>query len=338
MRTDHQSTIFEIIKRKINGIDSIGNVVGDVLSISQDAVYRRTRGETLLTIFEIEKLCTHFQISLDSLFELNKNKVLFDYQPLAGYDFSMEDYLEGIRDSLRALKKEKNPELIISVNNTPLIQLMNFPHLVRFKLFFWAKTHLQIPELQNELFKYEKTSERNYASGTEILRLYNAIPSKELYDPELLRGFTREIFYYFDAHHFEEPSYALRLLDELDNFLDHLKEQATHGKKFVYGTQVPANGNTFEMYQNETLNSITSIHYQTADYSGLYIAHNFMNFIHTTDVDYIEDSRKVLNKQLANSSIISIVNEKERNNYFFQIKKMIESYRKRIQLALEENE
>jgi len=63
-----------------------------------------------------------------------------------------------------------------------------------------------------------------------------------------------------------------------------------------------------------------------------------MNFIHTTDVDYIEDSRKVLNKQLANSSIISIVNEKERNNYFFQIKKMIESYRKRIQLALEENE
>lgn len=44
MRTDHQAAIFEIIKRKIGAQDSLGNIVADVLSISQDAVYRRFRG------------------------------------------------------------------------------------------------------------------------------------------------------------------------------------------------------------------------------------------------------------------------------------------------------
>ena len=44
MRTDHQAEIFENIKRKIGAQDSLGNVVGNILNISQDAVYRRFRG------------------------------------------------------------------------------------------------------------------------------------------------------------------------------------------------------------------------------------------------------------------------------------------------------
>ena len=78
MRVDHQTNIFELIKIKIKGQDNLANAVGDVLSISPDAVYRRYRGETALTIFELEKLCKHFEISLDSLFEMNKNKVVIE--------------------------------------------------------------------------------------------------------------------------------------------------------------------------------------------------------------------------------------------------------------------
>jgi hypothetical protein len=104
MRTDHQAAIFENIKRRIGAEDSLGNVVGDVLSISQDAVYRRFRGETLLTIYELEKLCKHFNISLDSLFDINKDTVLFDFSPLKEYEFSMATYLQNILDGLHLIK------------------------------------------------------------------------------------------------------------------------------------------------------------------------------------------------------------------------------------------
>lgn len=334
MTQDYQSEIFEIIKRKLKGNDSIGNAVGEVLSISQDAVYRRYRGETHLTIHELDKLSKHFDISIDSLFGKNKSKVLFDFQPLSDINFSMDNYLERFLIGLKAIKSHKNPEMIITVNNTPLLQLLNFPHLVRFKLFFWAKTHLQVKEYHNKLFKYEKISDHTFNIGKEILFHYNTIPSKEIYDPELLRGFAREIYYYYNAQQFEDPSYAIVLLDTLEKFLDHLKDQAVAGKKFIYGTQPPASGNDFEMYYNETFNAATTIYYKNDEFEGIHFAHNLMNSLHTADAIYIADSLGILQKQLANSSIISVVNEKERNTYFYHLSNMISGFRKKIELDL----
>ena len=68
------------------------------------------------------------------------------------------------------------------------------------------------------------------------------------------------------------------------------------------------------------------------------IAHNIMNTLHTTDEVYVSDSESVLSKQIANSSMISTVNEKDRNNYFAQVKSMINGYRKKIEADLEVRE
>lgn len=335
MRQDHQKTLFEIIKRKTQGQDSLGNVVGDILNISSDAVYRRYRGETHLTIFELETLCKHFDISLDTVFGMGKNRVMFEFQPLENYDFSMKSYLQNLLNGMHQISALKHPQLLVSINNTPLIHLLNFPHLLRFKLFFWAKTHLEVPEYANEKFKYEKIAEDVFQIGKETLRLYNSVPSKELFDPELLKGFIREIYYYYTAQLFEEPQYAVKLLDELSNFLSHLKAQAEVGKKFIYGTHTPASGNDFEMYYNETLNSITSILYSSDEFEGLFIAHNFLNSLHTIDQQYIEESKRILLKQISHSSMISAVNEKERNHYFHQIEKSIQQFKMRIELDME---
>ena len=189
-------------------------------------------------------------------------------------------------------------------------------------------------EFQHTEFEYEKIPKHSFSIGLEALQIYNTIPSKEIYDPELLRGFTREVYYYFQSHHFKDPEYALYMLTLLDRFVDHLKAQAVAGKKFISTTQPPASGNDFEMYFNETLNGNTTIVYNTDDNSGVYIGHNLMNFVHTTDQSYIDDSVSILKKQMANSSVISVVNEKERNNYFFQVKNMINTFRKKIELEL----
>lgn len=334
MAGDYQQQIFEIIKREIKGKDSLGNVVGDILNISQDAVYRRYRGETHLTINEVEKLSRAFSISLDNLFELDRTKIMFDFQPLNLIDFSMDSYLENICNNILSLKSQESPELIMSINNTPLLQLLNFPHLVRFKLFFWAKTHLQLKEYSESLFKYEKISEKTFQTGVTILKNYITIPSKEIYDLDLLRGFAREIIYYYESQLFEDPEYAIHLLDKLSEFLDHLKHQAEVGKKFIFGTEPTISGNDFEMYFNETLNGSNTFYYKTEHIEGLFISHNLMNSIHTNDPVYVKDSKQVLDKQMVNSSLISRVNEKERNNYFFKIQNTIQKHKKRIELDM----
>ncbi|MFM7684051.1 MAG: hypothetical protein ACKO7P_15110, partial [Bacteroidota bacterium] len=236
MKSDIQAELFKIIKTKLIGQDSLGNVLSDILHLSPDAVYRRYRGETSLTIQETKRICQHFDISFDALAQLKEGTVNFQYPPLNTYDFSLETYLEGIAESFRQIKKLTNPEIILSVSNTHFFQSLNFPQLVRFQLFFWAKTHLQIEAYKEENFKHEKITNRAFELGKEILQMYNSIPSTEIFDPELMRGFLRQILYYYKAHMFEDPEYALFLCDRALLFAKHLKEQANVGKKFIYGT------------------------------------------------------------------------------------------------------
>ena len=332
-----QTDLLNLVRVKLNGGDSMGYVLSDVLHMSQDAAYRRLRGETALTIFEVQKICKAFDISFDALIEQKAGNVVFGYTPLNAFDFSLESYLEGILESFQRLKSLDDPRIILTINNVHFFQLINVPQLLRFRLFFWAKTHLQVPEYQNILFKHEKVTERAFELGKNIVSTYNSIPSVEIFDPELMRGFLRQILYYYKSNMFEDPSYALFLCDRAIMFSQHLKAQADCGKKFVYGTQAPEQGNQFEMYLNETINSDAAFYYESKEKRGLYVTHNIMNYLQTTDPQYVSDTKQVLDKQLANSSLISVVNEKERNNYFFEFEKTINMFRKKIEADIEFN-
>lgn len=333
--TTIQQDLFKIIKLKLVGKDPLGIALADILHISPDAVYRRYRGETILTIDEVQRLCKHFDISIDLLMQNTNGKAVFNYNPLNSYDFRLESYLEGILNSLRHLKSLSNPHFIMSVSNNHIFQLINFPQLARFRLFFWAKTHLQVPEYQNVKYFHEKTSEKAFALGEEILELYTSIPSIEIFDPELMRGFLRQILYYYKAHLFEDPSDALFLCDRMLLLSKHLNNQAEIGKKFIFGKEIPAEGNKFQMYLNETINTDSTIYYSSKESNGIFLTHNIMNYLQTVDEKYVADSKQIIDKQLANSSLISEVNEKERNNYFYEFDKTILSFRKKIDADIE---
>jgi hypothetical protein len=251
------------------------------------------------------------------------------------FDFSLESYLEGILNAFQKLKSLGSPEIILTINNTHFFQLLNFPQLVRFKLYFWAKTHLQIDEYKDQLFRHEKTSDSAFSLGKDILQIYNSIPSKEIFDQELMRGFLRQIHYYYKSHLFEDPEYALFLYDRILLFSNHLKAQADVGKKFIFGTEAPASGNEFQFFLNETINTDSNFYYKAKDLEGLYLTHNIMNYLQTEDPQYVQDTRFIIDKHIANSSLISVVNEKERNNFFFEFNRTINSFKKRIEADLE---
>lgn len=335
MKQDIQSTLFQIIKHRISGQDTLGNVLSEVLSVSTDAVYRRYRGETLLTIEEVRKICKHFSISFDSLMELSVGHVTFSYPPLNTYDFKLESYLEGILKAFQRLKSMEQPEIIISVNNTQFFQLLNFPQLVRFRLFFWAKTHLHLEDYRDIMFEHEKTSDNAFAIGRDILQLYNSIPSIEIYDQEFMRGFLRQMLYYFNCHQFKDPNYALFLCERMLLLSAHLKEQATLGKKFTFGTAAPASGNAFQMYLNETVNTDSTFLYKSKNASGLFITHNVMNYLDTNDPAYLADTQHIIDKQIANSSLISEVNERQRNNFFYEFDRTINNFKNKMAADLE---
>ncbi len=82
-------------------IDKLGEkngkkLLAELLNQSQDAIYKKLRGEATLQLQEILILSEKLNISLDSLLDQNKNQVLFDCTEVMIAKDSYHAYLNNI--------------------------------------------------------------------------------------------------------------------------------------------------------------------------------------------------------------------------------------------------
>jgi len=332
-------TLLNQVKSKLNPKERLVDVLQNELSLSTDAVYRRMRGAVPLTLMEAKILSQKYNISLDDVNISVKGKVSFNYRPIKTINENFETYLTNLRDQLRIIKGLGNPHIFISVNDTPLFQLFNFPHLTRFKFFFWAHSYLQIPEYKLMKFGQDKIDKRVLQIGIEAHNIYNSIPTTEIYCPEALRGTLRQIEFYVEADMFDDISYALKLLDNLQELSNHMKQQAKLGHKFVYGNEPNQSENSkINVYFNPNYLPDNTYYVQHDKGATTYISHNIMNIIATTDFQYNKDTKFIIDRLMATSTLISQTSVRERNRFFADLNKTIKTFRKRIEFLIKQDE
>jgi hypothetical protein len=115
-----------------------------------------------------------------------------------------------------------------------------------------------------------------------------------------------------------------------------MKAQAEVGRKYAFGNEAPNSGNSFKMYTNDTFISDNTYLFHSDSGSMVYLTHNVMNYLGTTDPYYIKETEFVLDKLLQNSNLVSEVNTKDRNRFFAQIEHNIMSLRRKIELAIDD--
>ena len=116
---------------------------------------------------------------------------------------------------------------------------------------------------------------------------------------------------------------------------DHIMAQINIGRKFKHRDEPENVGNTYDVYLNDTINADNTFYYSSDEIEGIYLSHNLMNYLHTTAPSYVSETKSILEKQIANSSMISKANEKQRNALFDKLYKNIESARNQILVDLE---
>ncbi|MFK8037757.1 MAG: hypothetical protein AB8B74_05665 [Crocinitomicaceae bacterium] len=338
-KLDIQEALLQKVEAALPENEKLVDVIMDLLNVSMDAAYRRMKGKVALTIFETQILLDAFDLSLGNLGSYKKDKIIFDYKPLSRINFNFESYITGLRDSLSEIKTLKSPELFISINETPVFQLFNFPHLTRFKFFFWAKSYLQIPEYINAKFKREKIDKQVLSIGIEAHNIYMSMPSTELYCSETLKGILKQIEYYYDSGVFEDPEYAIELLDNVSSLAKHISHQAEVGHKFVFGNEPNSAEQTkFKMFMIDTYLPDNTYYVKHENGALTYFSHNIMNFIMTQNPDYNSDTKMILDRLIDNSNQISETGIKERAKFFNAMEKAIDQLRKKIRFSIQLND
>lgn len=319
-----QQLFFQHIKSLLPPHLSMVDEVAEILDISNDSAYRRIRGEKAIALEEIKKLCIHFKISLDQLLHLNSDSIIFSGKLANPIDFNFELYLRDFSQQMMMIESFEQKDLLILPKDIPIYHYYNFPELAAFKYFFWMKTILHYPDYNKKLFNPSEMAESLMISGEKILAAYNKIPSTEIWNVENINTTLRQIEYYRESKVFASKEDILKVYDCLEKSVNHVELQAEAGHKIGQPEKASYKGAALNLYINDFILGDNTYLAIVNGKKMVFLAHTFLNYMHTKDVTFAEYTYEHFQNILHKSTLISVVGEKDRRKFFNRIREDIE--------------
>ena len=318
---DIQKAFFKEITQKVASHLILVEKIAELLDISTDSAYRRIRGEKVLSLEEFYRLCVQYNISADRLFSRESGQVCFNTYILHEENFRFDKWLSHVLDDFKMFNRMTNPQIIFVLNELNLLQLLQFPALAAFKLFFWAKSNIQFSDYHDLKFSVSDIEPDINEIGEELVKYYIQLPTIELITYETLSSILKQILFYHVSGYFKTKNDALVICDKLVELVDHLQRQSELGYKFPYGSKFVGKENNFLCYYNDLILTDNTILCSSNEMVLTYITTNAINLLHTDDKSYFDANYRWAKNIISQSTLISGTAEKERNVFFRKIKR-----------------
>ena len=324
-----QKVLFQSIKERIPNHVSFVHDVSELLEISYDSAYRRIRGQKELTISELEILCAHYQVSLDTLFCVNSQNMLFNSMPIGEQGLSFGEWLMAIMVEMKDIHACKQKEIFYSAKDIPVFHFFEFPELFAFKSFFWNKVLFGTPGYEQKKYTIDIPDKVMNLVRT-ILSTYNRIPTVELWNEETFNSLIRQIEFCYECGYFSSKEDALMVLDNVEVMVNHLEQQASAGFRFLYGETPEGIDGNFKLYSNEVLLGDNTILALKDGKSKTFLTYNVINLLVTENSQFCEQIETCMVNLTKKSTLISSSSVKERQRFFQILTSKIEELRGRI--------
>ncbi|MBK5277427.1 MAG: helix-turn-helix transcriptional regulator [Bacteroidia bacterium] len=316
-----QSTFLEQIKNRLAENISFADKLAELLNISRDSAYRRIRGETVLSLDEVKKLCDRFGVSLDALLSPVTNTSLFHHRALST-SYTLEQWLNSVGSNLEYVNGFKTKEMLFAARDMPIFHNFRIPEISTFKMFFWLKTVIKDPQYAGQLFQEEVISVPLLQAGNKLWKLYATVPSVEIWSDEAINETIKQIEFYHECRFFANPKQAGMLCDRLIELINLIKNEAAEGKK--------TGGAMFGLYENEIIIANNTILARMDNMRIVFINYNLLNLLTTHQDTFCDKTEKYLINLTKNSTLISTSAEKERNKFFNKMKERIEAFKRKL--------
>lgn len=325
-----QLQLFNLIKQKHTSQYSLVDEIAELLEISNDSAYRRIRSEKKLSLNELQKLSNHYNISLDTLFSIKNDNVVFKNVPIGPDGYSIKDWLRVILQDIQRIYEAKEKVIIYSAKDPPLFHYFHIPEIACFKIFFWQKTLLQFPEYSDKKFSLDDCDSEIQQLGMQSLAKYVKIPTIEIWNEDTFIIVFSQIEYYWLSGYFANKEDIFTLCDKFSIWIKHIKKQAELGFKFILGKEEIGIDDSFKLFVNEVVLNDNSIFVKIDDIAVTYITNNILSLLITTNPEFCSQKENFFNGLCKKSSLISHANSKERNIFFNRLLKRVDNFKNSI--------
>jgi len=329
-----QRKVFDLIQEKFSKRSEAVEVLTGLLSVGKNAIYRRLRGDSLLTLGELYLLIQHFDLPVDAIFYDKNDKIIFSYSFFTRQIFHLSDYIEQVYEDTLKIQQLGEVQVFYSSQEIPVFLYFVSPELFAFKMYIYALVYWDIPYISDKKFRVDFISPEITAQASKIASIYNMLPSRELWNTRMIDNTLNQIEYLASIDQFEHPEEAIKLCDALSNLMDHARNMASHGKKFSPNSTFDSPGQRFDLYINEFSRTNDTILITSTDSKTLFTTFGTPNFLRTSDAKLCDQVEEWFQSIISRSTSISFHSSRDREYLFNHMKKRIQKTKKRIDQLL----
>ena len=309
---DLQQLLFNQLKNRVTGKTSLVDTLSDLLNISNDAVYRRMRGEKRLDIDELSQICGHFNVSFDNLIGTKQPGLQFNYVPLDLNNTNVyRQYMKQLLVVFTNLAKANEKEVFFTAIDIPMFHFLPFTELTLFKVFAWSNSTGAFAGNFSDFCNMMKDDEL-IGIYKELTTAYSVIPSVEIWTEGTFDAILRLIDYYFESGHFTSASEALLLCSQLLEMIERIKGWSNRGLKDNLSEQKVGYSLYLSGIELENNFVITRQDGATTCLGKLYT----INSMATTNPGFCNESMKWISNAIQKSTLISGAAQKESFKFF----------------------
>jgi hypothetical protein len=319
MNTELSNILNKMIKEKLISVDSLQNI----LHQSKDSIYRRLRGETDFLLNEAFLLADTLEISIDALHKANTEQKIFKTKQFIVKDDAVDtvsQYINEMHTDMQKLDKVGVLQMYYAAKDLPIFCFFSSPVLTSFKLHFWNITLFDYQPKQTT-YNPQWLPQAVLDQANDLYNLYNQTNSIEIWNFETINSTLHQIFYCTEVGIIHADQ-AHELLNALQTYLDQVDVYAAAEKKNKVGK--------LTMYLNEILLLDNSVIFDLGFQQLFYLPFQTLNFLSTTDEDFVKQNQDWFQKQIAKSTLISGEAQKDRTKIMNHYRKEIEKYRSKI--------
>jgi transcriptional regulator with XRE-family HTH domain len=306
--------------------------LSDLLSLSNDSVYRRLRGETLFTIEDVAKICRHYSISFDSIIELKQNNnLIFQYHPIL-QERDLFNNLVMIRDDLKYYASQKDVDFRYAALDVPIFYNFLFPEVAKFKNIYWLRSSLKSKDYDSMKYAGHKMVDQVLELQEEIIGYYKIIHSTEIWTYSMLNNILSQISYYWFSGMFDDMEQALMLCNHINEQVLLLKKIAEKGSKDIRRDDYQGASNcTIYCSEVELVNNCLQV--RQNERQKVYMGTQAFNMITTYNDIFNEENENWFKKVFSKSTQISEIGEQTRNKYFKHLLRLVKKTEDQIKLG-----
>ena len=245
-----QQRLFAHLARRFAKRSDMVSAVGQTLHLGRDAVYRRLRGDTVLTIDELYTLADHYNLPLRG-----GSSSGLSYPTEQLYVRSEVEYYRNFCDRCRFFTDQSGMYLDYATAELPFYFEFGTPALLLFKTYIYGITTWDFDKWRDRPFTPAMVDPAVGELAREVLDVMFDVPGRELWSVRILDTTLRQLEYTVETGRLQQLAVVEEIYAELRATVDHVAAMSRSGKRFQPGSQPTKESPDFRAYHHALTNT-----------------------------------------------------------------------------------